>query len=121
MSSSGKDLIKELDRDKAAIEAEVQAAFADAANEEQQNELYEASMQSFGLNRIVNGKVINVHGDDVVVDIGYKSEGVVSAQEFGDAVTGRDGQIFFGEDDDLGHLWIYFPSIQRSTVFAASF
>lgn len=32
--------------------------------------------------------------------------------EFGDAVTGRDGQIIFGEDDDLGHLWIYFPRIQ---------
>jgi hypothetical protein len=30
---------------------------------------------------------------------------------FGDAVTGRDGQIIFGEDDDLGHLWLYFPSI----------
>lgn len=32
---------------------------------------------------------------------------------FGDAVTGRDGQIFFGEDDDLGHLWLYFPKIQN--------
>jgi len=32
---------------------------------------------------------------------------------FGDAVTGRDGQIIFGEDDDLGHLWLYFPSIQN--------
>jgi hypothetical protein len=32
---------------------------------------------------------------------------------FGDAVTGRDGQIFFGEDDDLGHLWIYFPKILK--------
>lgn len=32
---------------------------------------------------------------------------------FGDAVTGRDGQIVFGEDDDLGHLWLYFPNIQR--------
>ena len=31
---------------------------------------------------------------------------------FGDAVTGRDGQIIFGEDDDLGHLWLYFPSIE---------
>ncbi len=30
---------------------------------------------------------------------------------FGDAVTGRDGQILFGEDDDLGHLWLYFPKI----------
>jgi hypothetical protein len=32
---------------------------------------------------------------------------------FGDAVTGRDGQIILGEDDDLGHLWLYFPRIQR--------
>lgn len=31
---------------------------------------------------------------------------------FSAAVTGRDGQIYFGEDDDLGHLWIYFPAIQ---------
>ncbi len=30
---------------------------------------------------------------------------------FGDAVTGRDGQILLGEDDDFGHLWIYFPSV----------
>jgi hypothetical protein len=30
---------------------------------------------------------------------------------FADAVTGRDGRIFFGESDNLGHLWIYFPAI----------
>ncbi len=33
---------------------------------------------------------------------------------FGDAVVGRDGEIYFGEDDDLGHLWIYYPSIFRA-------
>jgi len=33
---------------------------------------------------------------------------------FGGAVTGRDGQIIFGEDDDLGHLWLYFPKIQAA-------
>ncbi|HOZ49413.1 MAG TPA: hypothetical protein PLO37_04225 [Candidatus Hydrogenedentes bacterium] len=32
---------------------------------------------------------------------------------FGDAITGRDGQIIFGEDDDLGHLWMYFPRLLR--------
>ena len=31
---------------------------------------------------------------------------------FGDAVVGRDGEIYFGENDDLGHLWIYFPRIE---------
>ncbi len=30
---------------------------------------------------------------------------------FGDAITGRDGEIVFGEDDNGGHLWLYFPRI----------
>jgi hypothetical protein len=32
---------------------------------------------------------------------------------FGDAAVGRDGEIILGEDDDLGHLWLYFPKIRR--------
>jgi len=35
---------------------------------------------------------------------------------FGDAVTGRDGEIFFGEDDNGGHLWLYFPRIVPAQV-----
>lgn len=31
--------------------------------------------------------------------------------QFGDAVTGPDGEIVFGEDDNGGHLWLYFPKI----------
>ena len=31
--------------------------------------------------------------------------------QFGAAAVGRDGEIVFGEDDDLGHLWLYFPKI----------
>ena len=63
-------------------------------------------------------------GDGQVLNLGVANSVIERRRYgyvFGDAVTGRDGQIFFGEDDDLGHLWIYFPSIQRSTVFAASF
>jgi hypothetical protein len=33
---------------------------------------------------------------------------------FGDAATGRDGEIVFGEDDDGGHLWLYFPRIRAA-------
>jgi len=32
--------------------------------------------------------------------------------QFGDAVTGPDGEIVFGEDDNGGHLWLYFPKIK---------
>jgi hypothetical protein len=34
--------------------------------------------------------------------------------QFGDAVTGRDGELVFGEDDNDGHLWLYFPKITRA-------
>jgi hypothetical protein len=34
--------------------------------------------------------------------------------QFGDAVTGPDGEIIFGEDDNDGHLWLYFPKIKRA-------
>jgi len=32
--------------------------------------------------------------------------------EFADAVTGRDGEIVFGENDNGGHLWLYFPKVR---------
>lgn len=32
---------------------------------------------------------------------------------FGAAITGRDGEIVFGENDNGGHLWLYFPRIGR--------
>ena len=33
--------------------------------------------------------------------------------QFGAAIAGRDGEIVFGEDDNSGHLWIYFPKVLR--------
>jgi len=35
--------------------------------------------------------------------------------QFGDAVIGPQGEIVFGEDDNDGHLWLYFPKIKRFT------
>jgi len=32
--------------------------------------------------------------------------------QFGDAVVGRDGEIVFAENDNGGHLWVYFPSLR---------
>jgi hypothetical protein len=33
--------------------------------------------------------------------------------QFGDAITGPNGEIVFGEDDNGGHLWLYFPSVPK--------
>jgi hypothetical protein len=27
-------------------------------------------------------------------------------------VTNADGHLFFGENDNLGHLWMYFPPLR---------
>lgn len=33
--------------------------------------------------------------------------------QFGDAVVGPQGEIVFGENDNDGHLWLYFPKIKK--------
>src|SRR5207247_8017309 len=34
------------------------------------------------VNKIVTGRVLEIRGDDVVIDIGYKSEGVIKLEEW---------------------------------------
>ncbi|MFO7898959.1 MAG: 30S ribosomal protein S1 [Planctomycetota bacterium] len=80
----GKNLIKELDKDKEFVEREVKAAFEDVKeSDDTVEQLYESSMKNFQVGKIIDGRVINVHGGDVVIDVGYKSEGMVQASEFG--------------------------------------
>jgi len=38
----------------------------------------------------------------------------VYGYEFSCSAVGRDGQIYFGERDRGGHLWIYWPAVRRS-------
>src|SRR5438874_3694105 len=38
--------------------------------------------QDYEANKIVTGKVIEIRGDDVVIDIGYKSEGIIKIDEW---------------------------------------
>jgi small subunit ribosomal protein S1 len=50
----------------------------------QLDDLYIQDNREFEVNKIVNGRVANIVGDDVVVDIGYKSEGIIALQEWYD-------------------------------------
>jgi small subunit ribosomal protein S1 len=43
--------------------------------------------QVFEANKIVEGRVLNIVGDDVLIDVGYKSEGVIKIEEFRDEGT----------------------------------
>ena len=45
---------------------------------------YDETMKSIEMGNIVQGKVVMITDNSVIVDIGFKSEGSISFQEFGD-------------------------------------
>ncbi|NLE66350.1 MAG: 30S ribosomal protein S1 [Lentisphaerae bacterium] len=46
--------------------------------------MYEETLKRFVEGSLIPGKIIEIRGTDVLIDIGYKSEGLVSSEEFGD-------------------------------------
>jgi small subunit ribosomal protein S1 len=60
-------------------------------------DMYDRKMSNFAEGDIIRGRVLKVIGTEVVVDIGYKSEGVLPVHE----VTGYDGQISVKAGDEL--------------------
>ncbi|HQO63903.1 MAG TPA: 30S ribosomal protein S1, partial [Syntrophorhabdus sp.] len=65
--------------------------------QEEMQELYETSMRSPQEGNIFTGKVININGDTVIVDVGLKSEGKVSLSEF----TNKAGESTVNEGDEV--------------------
>src|SRR5882757_598931 len=60
-------------------------------------DMYDRKMSNFAEGDIIRGRVLKVIGAEVVIDIGYKSEGVLPVHE----VTGYDGQITVKPGDEL--------------------
>ena len=54
--------------------------------------LYDESISGIKEGQIVNGRVVAITANEVMVDIGFKSEGIVSLREFSDADTIEAGQ-----------------------------
>ena len=87
---------------KPTMPAEKSSMFADFLKEQ-------ASLQNqqFKTGSIIEGTVSSVKGDEVFVDIGYKSEGVVALEEFTDAAEVKPGfkfqvMLLQLEDDKTG-------------------
>jgi small subunit ribosomal protein S1 len=64
--------------------------------------------QSFEIGRIVSGRVVEIVGDQVVVDVGYKSEGLVPLGEWEDEpspVAGETVEVLLeGMEDETGEI-----------------
>jgi small subunit ribosomal protein S1 len=54
---------------------------------------YEESMQSIAEGEIVRGTVLSIDDKDVLVDVGFKSEGIISLSEFSDPSSIKVGDV----------------------------
>ena len=69
------------------------------------NDLYDESFSGIKEGEVVQGRVVSVQGGEVLVDIGFKSEGMVAIKEFGDDLEaiaiGREVEVFLENVEDL--------------------
>src|SRR5262245_58499305 len=79
--------------DKAASEPETQTqaptespdeAAHDSEEYERLLDMYDVSFKNFAEGEVVTGVVLHVSESEVIVDVGYKSEGIIAIEEFRD-------------------------------------
>ncbi|MEY3174448.1 MAG: ribosomal protein [Planctomycetota bacterium] len=73
-----RNLLREFNIDESELDAVISASFPDFAEED----IYHEQAQAYDLNQILTGTIVRVDNEEVVVDIGYKSEGVVQRDEW---------------------------------------
>src|SRR5947208_3265748 len=78
-----RNLMRQVDLADDQMEFEIEQAMKDAVVDGELDWL-PADTQVFEVNKIVKGRVLNVVGDEVWVDVGYKSEGVIALNEWYD-------------------------------------
>ena len=107
-----RNLIREFQIDDDDLDAQFATAIAEANDEGEDFEdymdlVYTESDQDYDVNKIVTGRIIDIDGDDVTVDIGYKSEGRVQLDEWEEGEekpsVGDDVEVLLEEiEDDFG-------------------
>jgi small subunit ribosomal protein S1 len=83
-------------------------------------ELYDESMRNLTEGEIVTGRVIGLTSNAVIVDVGYKSEGLIPIEEFTDrggelsVQVGEDVDVLLEKTEDLeGHVLLSYSKAQR--------
>ncbi|MCA9059783.1 MAG: S1 RNA-binding domain-containing protein, partial [Planctomycetaceae bacterium] len=78
-----RNLLREFSVDDGELDAVMAASFPELAHGEAAiEELYDRKAQAYDINEILQGTIVRVDNEEVVVDIGYKSEGVVQRDEW---------------------------------------
>jgi len=78
--------------------------------------LVENTLTNVSENEIVAGKVISISEKDVVIDIGFKSDGIVSRSEFGDELAaGEEVEVYLERIEDY-HGQLVLSKTKADTV-----
>ncbi len=90
-----RDILAEFDIDRDEVEQAVQESLAGLEGEELEKTLDE-SVKDYNLNTILEGRVVSINDDEVMVDVGYKSQGAVPLNEWG-----YDAEVSVGDTVDV--------------------
>ena len=82
------------------VESETPEEQTDAMSQESLEEAYDNSLKAFTDGEIVKGNVVDVNRDEVMIDIGFKSEGYIPAEEF-DADENGLPSVQVGDEIDV--------------------
>jgi small subunit ribosomal protein S1 len=79
-----RNLLRQYDLPDTEMQQQLQEAFYQQETGSDVEDWLPQEEQEFEVNKIVKGRVLQIVGDDVVVDIGYKSEGIIKLEEWYD-------------------------------------
>jgi small subunit ribosomal protein S1 len=79
-----RNLLREFDLPEMELQQQLEEAFHQPDTGTDVESWLPQEEQEFEANKIVKGRVLNIVGDDVLVDVGYKSEGVIRLDEWYD-------------------------------------
>src|SRR5471030_412395 len=91
----------------AEMDAEVELCMKELGEADSMNTKAIATVADFTQGAILKGRVVRVAGDDVVVDIGYKSEGFIPKAEFynpKDIEPGTELEVYLDQIEDESGL-----------------
>ncbi|HEY6320277.1 MAG TPA: 30S ribosomal protein S1 [Thermoanaerobaculia bacterium] len=112
-------------QDQPTMTAESAEFDAEEQHQEQEDykkllDLYDESMRNLTEGEIVPGRVIGVTSNSVIVDVGYKSEGLIPVEEFTDregrltVAVGEEVDVLLEKTEDLeGHVLLSRIKAQR--------
>jgi small subunit ribosomal protein S1 len=117
-----RNLLRQYDLSDSELDNELAAAFSrPETGGDVENWLLD-DQQEFESNKVIKGRIARIEGDDVVIDIGYKSEGVIPLNEWFDEATGEVALPKAGEEiqvllesveDETGNILLSYRKAKR--------